>query len=157
LEIEMKHPKTLLAVGLTLGLAGMAAAHDATTKGQGMGAQAMMAPGLMMPSMDPVAGEKLFAEKGCVACHAINGVGGEDAPALDATTMTGPMNPFDFAARMWKGAEAMVMMQKDELGGQIELTGDELANIIAFVHNPEVQKQFTWDDVPATLREKLGH
>lgn len=157
----MKHMTLAGAVGLISLLASAALAHDTNTTQQGTGGammgQAMMAPGLMMPQMDPQAGEKLFATKGCVICHSINGVGGTDAPALDAATMPGPMNPFDFAAKMWKGAPAMVMMQQQELGAQIEFTGDELASIIAFVHNPAAQAQFTWDDVPAKFRKKLGH
>ena len=62
-----------------------------------------MMPGmqrLMMPRMDPARGRKLYASKGCVACHAINGVGGHDATPLDARTMGARMNPFDFAAKM---------------------------------------------------------
>ncbi len=51
---------------------------------------------LMMPNMDPALGRKLFASKGCVAGHAINGVGGHDATALDAHTMDAMMNPLRF-------------------------------------------------------------
>src|SRR3546814_3672335 len=75
----------------------------------------MMGPGLMMPSMDAARGRQLFASKGCVVCHSVNGVGGENAPPLDASTMSMPMNPFEFAARMWRGAEAMVALQREEL------------------------------------------
>ncbi|MGH8630355.1 MAG: c-type cytochrome, partial [Burkholderiales bacterium] len=49
----------------------------------------MMSPGMMMPSMDAANGRKLFAAKGCVVCHAVNGIGGQDAAALDASTMQG--------------------------------------------------------------------
>jgi len=59
-----------------------------------------------------------------------------------------PMNPFEFAARMWRGAPAMVAAQEDELGGQIEFTGQELADIIAFVHDSEEQKAFSAGDIP---------
>ena len=97
----------------------------------------MMASGLTMPEMDAAECRRLFAEKGCVVCHSINGVGGTDAPMLDAEFMDNPMNPFEFAARMWRGAEAMVELQRDELGGVIELNGEELAAIIAFVHDAE--------------------
>jgi len=108
----------------------------------------MMGTGLFLPRMDPAAGRLLFASKGCVVCHSINGVGGEDAPALDASLMTMPMNPFEFAARMWRGAGAMVALQQDELGAQIELNGEELANIIAFVHDAEEQAKFSAADIP---------
>jgi cytochrome c553 len=59
------------------------------TSGQSM----MMSPGMMMPSMDAANGRKLFAAKGCVVCHAVNGIGGQDAPALDASTMPGRPTP----------------------------------------------------------------
>ena len=114
--------------------------------------------GLMMPRMDPEDGRRLFAAKGCVVCHSVNGVGGEDAPPLDVQDMPmGMMNPFEFAARMWRGAGAMIELQEDELGGQIELTGEELANIIAFVHDTEEQKRFSEKDIPEDIAKLMGH
>jgi mono/diheme cytochrome c family protein len=111
--------------------------------------------GLQIPAFDPVKGRALFGEKGCVVCHSINGVGGEDAPDLSAEHMERPMNAFEFAARMWRGAPAMIAMQEDELGGQIELTGDELAAIIAFVHDSNEQGKFSEADVPEEIMEIL--
>ncbi|NNE33897.1 MAG: c-type cytochrome [Rhodothermales bacterium] len=110
-----------------------------------------------MPEMDPVRGRRVFAEKGCVVCHSINGIGGEDATPLDATTMSPMMNPFEFTAKMWRGAEAMVILQRDELGEQIELTGQDLADIIAFVHSHKEQTEFTEADVPEKIRELIEH
>ena len=117
----------------------------------------VMSPGLMMPQMDPENGRALFAAKGCVVCHSINGVGGEDARMLGAEFMDTPMNPFEFAARMWRGAEVMVMMQSDELGEPIELTGQELADIIAFVHDPAEQAKFSHDDIPEKIEKLIAH
>ncbi len=117
----------------------------------------MMSHDLVIPKMDAVKGRKLFASKGCVVCHSINGVGGEDAPLLDAEYMDSPMNPFDFAAKMWRGAEAMVMLQREELGDVIELTGDDLANIIAFVHNLDQQATFSEDEIPNEIAEMMHH
>ncbi len=93
-----------------------------TMQGGMMGGEMMMpgAQGLMMPTMDPVRGRELFASKGCVTCHSINGVGGEDATPLDAHTMQSMMNPFDFAAKMWRMAPAMIAAQEEALGEQIE-------------------------------------
>lgn len=103
---------------------------------------------LLMPIMNSERGRLLFASKGCVVCHSVNGVGGTDAPALDASTMAGPMNPFEFVARMWRGAPAMIAMQFAELGHQIQFTGQELADIIAFAHDPSEQEEFSADDIP---------
>ncbi len=115
-------------------------------------------PLLALPVMDPARGRKLFASKGCVVCHSVNGVGGEDAPPFDMTEMPGRyMNPFDFAARMWRGAETMIAMQNEELGHQIELNGQELADIIAFAHDPKEQKKFSAADIPAQVKDWIAH
>ncbi|RWB96378.1 MAG: c-type cytochrome [Mesorhizobium sp.] len=116
----------------------------------------MMGPGMIMPAMNSAHGRRLFAEKGCAVCHSINGIGGEDAPALDAATMPKGMNPFDFVATMWRGAPAMIEMQNDELGSQIEFTGDELEDIIAFVHDGAEQKKFTKADIPPKISAILN-
>ena len=119
-----------------------------------LSAQAATAgPGLLMPDFDATRGRALFAAKGCVVCHAVNGVGGEDAPALDYDPSGGPMDPFDFAAKMWRGAEPMIYMQQDELGNQIELDGAELAAIIAFAHDADEQRLFTEYDIPENIAE----
>ena len=116
----------------------------------------MMGPDLMMPAMDPAQGRKLFAAKGCVVCHAVNGIGGQDAAALDASTMRGMTNPFDFVANMWRGAPAMIDMQREELGEQIEFTGQELAHIIAFLHHEEEQKKFSDADIPPNIKAVMA-
>jgi len=119
-----------------------------------MSAQAAMAgPGLLMPDFDATRGRALFASKGCVVCHSVNGVGGVDAPALDYDTASGPMDPFEFAAKMWRGAEPMIYMQQNELGDQIELNGAELAAIIAFAHDEDEQRLFSEYDIPDNIAE----
>jgi mono/diheme cytochrome c family protein len=106
--------------------------------------------------MDPANGRKLFASKGCVVCHSVNGVGGKDAPPLDASTMVGMTNPFDFVANMWRGAGPMIQLQQEELGGQIEFTGQELSDIIAFLHDEEEQKKFSEADIPANIMAAMA-
>jgi len=115
------------------------------------------AQGLMMPQMDPARGRELFASKGCVTCHSINGVGGEDATPLDAHTMQPMMNPFEFAAKMWRMAPAMIAAQEEVLGEQIEFTGDELADIIAFVHHDAEQHKFSEADIPPEIMPMMHH
>jgi len=115
----------------------------------------LMENGMLIPAFDPAKGRKLFGSKGCVVCHSINGVGGEDAPDLSAANMEKPMNAFEFAARMWRGAPAMIAMQEDELDAQIELNGEELAAIIAFAHDAKEQAKFSKADVPEEFLKML--
>lgn len=118
--------------------------------------QHMLTPGIMMPSMDASKGRKLFASKGCVLCHAVNGIGGADAAPLDATAMSEMTNPFDFVANMWRGAQPMIELQDEELGGQVEFTGQELADIIAFLHDPGEQLNFTVSDIPPEIQAAMA-
>ena len=76
---------------------------------------------------------------------------------LDAEFMDGPMNPFEFSANMWRGAETMVMMQREELGYVIELSGQELADITAFVHDAKEQAVFSTEDIPEDIQELMEH
>ncbi len=45
----------------------------------------------------------------------------------------------------------MIFMQQDELGGQIELNGEELAAIIAFAHDADEQAMFSEADIPERI------
>ena len=160
---------SLVVIGLSfspLAVAGQTQGTEAQAAGpcdQGMQGQGMMGnaqgmpsmPYMRMPEMNAAKGRTLFVTKGCVACHSINGIGGHDAAKLDAKTMEPMMNPFDFAAKMWLMAPAMIAAQEDELGGQILFTGDELSDIIAFVHDPEEQKKFTKADLTPEMQHMM--
>ena len=104
--------------------------------------------GVAMPPMDPERGRHVFVEKGCVASHSVNGVGGDLGPALNAADMPSPMNSFEFAARMWRGAQAMTALQEDLLGAVISLDGQDLADLVAFAHDAEEQGRLTEDQIP---------
>ena len=104
--------------------------------------------GVTMPPMDPVRGRHLFLEKGCIACHSVNGVGGDLGPALNAGDMPRPMNSFEFVARMWRGARAMTELQEELLGEVISLDGQDLADLVVFAHDPEEQAKLTEDQIP---------
>ncbi len=146
----------LAVAGVLVGcaMAGPAVASHLDTRspvGVGQGVR------LVMPIMNPARGKKLFVAKGCVACHAINGVGGHDAPAMDAHVKGQMMNPFDFAAKMWNHAPGMIAAQEAALGEQIYFTGPELADIIAFVHDDEAQHVFSEADLTAQARKMMDH
>jgi len=137
--------------------AALTGALPASAESNGQDTPSLMTSGLILPPLDAVEGRALFAEKGCVVCHSINGVGGVDAPPLDAEFMDLPMNPFEFAARMWAGAEWMVELQREELGDVIYLNGEELAAIIAFVHDADEQMKFSESDIPEEIEAMMEH
>ena len=112
---------------------------------------------LVMPVMNPVRGAKVFVDKGCIACHAINGIGGHDAPNMDVHVQGGYMSPFDFAAKMWNHAPAMIAAQEGAFGEQITFTGSELADIIAFVHDDDAQHAFSEKNLTAKARKMMDH
>ncbi len=112
---------------------------------------------LLMPIMSSSRGMDLFVDKGCVACHAVNGVGGHDSSSLDAHDMDEFMNPFDLAAKMWMMAPYMIAAQEEAFGEQILFDGDELADIIAFLHDDVQQHEFTEANLTETALELMEH
>ena len=111
--------------------------------------------GLAFPPMDAGRGRDLFVNKGCVVCHSVNNVGGDAGPSLNAVDMPKPMNAFEFAARMWRGAPAMIAMQQEEFGEVINLDGQELADLIAFAHDTKEQMKLTLEQIPKPFRDKM--
>ncbi len=111
--------------------------------------------GLVLPKTDSKRGRELYVSKGCVACHSINGVGGADAAPLDAATMDPAMNPFEFFARMWLGTKPMIAMQESRMGQQVEFTAQELGDIVAFIHDAEMQKSFSAGEIPHDIGELM--
>lgn len=104
---------------------------------------------------DAATGRTLFVEKGCVICHSVNGVGGKAAPVLDAEIGLPPIDPLDFAARIWRGAPAMVELQSMELGYTIDLSAADIAHLAAFAGDREEQKKLTEDALSEELRNGL--
>lgn len=113
--------------------------------------------GILIPMISSERGRTLFVSKGCVICHSINGVGGEAAPALDADENKPYVDVFDFMARMWRGSIAMTSLQAMEFGYQIQLEGNELADIVGFVYDREEQQRFSEDDVPELIQDWIIH
>jgi mono/diheme cytochrome c family protein len=104
---------------------------------------------------DATVGRALFVEKGCVLCHSINGVGGKAAPALDAADPYVKPDPLEFAARMWRGAPAMVEFQSVELGYVIDLSADDIAHLATFAASREEQKLLLDSAIPGPMRDSL--
>jgi len=106
----------------------------------------------IVPQLSAERGKQLFSNKACVVCHSVNGVGGKAASPLDAPDEVATIDVLAFAARMWRGADAMIVFQSMELGYQINLTGQEVADIAAFVYDKESQSNFTEENVPEIIR-----
>jgi len=107
---------------------------------------------IVLPLPDPAKGQQLFVTKGCFVCHAVNGIGGTAAPALDAPEDLVRLDVLRFAARMWWGALAMLELQNLELGYEIKLDGSEIADLAAFAASAETQQSFSVDDIPEIMR-----
>jgi hypothetical protein len=112
--------------------------------------------GLVLPPMNSERGREIFLEKGCIVCHSVNGIGGNIGPSLNASDMPEPMNAFEFAARMWRGAPVMAEMQEDLLGDMIDLTGQDLADIVAFTHDEAEQREISMSQVPGKYRDLIA-
>jgi len=106
-------------------------------------------------SSDPESGRTLFVDKGCVICHSVNGVGGKAAPALDAPIGAPAIDPLEFAARMWRGAPAMIELQSIELGYTIYLTADDIGDLAAFSADRDTQKKVSLEGLPENIRDGL--
>lgn len=145
----------VFAALIVLGSAAPALSSNHAKGGAAQNASPTSGPALLLPMMNSERGRKLFASKGCVVCHAINGVGGDHSVDLAELHSERPMDAFGFAAGMWRGAEAMIAQQKYELGEQIELNGQELADITAFVHDPWEQKKFSKRDIPHRILDMM--
>jgi len=110
-------------------------------------------PTMATERMDAARGRDLFVTKGCVVCHSVNGIGGQairdlggkPAPSLDAARMPASKDVFEFFARMWRGAESMIALQREQLGYMIRLDAGELADIMTFVYDAEEQRKLTED------------
>lgn len=105
-----------------------------------------------LPVPDAERGRTLFVNKGCVVCHSVNGVGGQAGPTLHATEPAGVFDPLDFAARMWRGADAMLALQNSEFGYQIELSGQDIADLAAFAESHDQQRDFSEDEIPEVMQ-----
>jgi mono/diheme cytochrome c family protein len=104
------------------------------------------------PELNARRGRILFISNGCVICHQVNGVGGRAAPDLSAGTKPDLVDPLEFSARMWRGAQAMAALQTIELGYVIDLSAQNIADLAAFAASPEEQNLLTLDSVSNEMR-----
>jgi mono/diheme cytochrome c family protein len=90
------------------------------------GETAQVAPGT------PERGRKLFAEKKCVECHAVGGSAGKVGPDLGKPGHQGSLT--QFASRMWTHEPAMAARMKQRGLDVPRLSGQEMADILAYLY-----------------------
>jgi cytochrome c2 len=94
-------------------------------------AGAASAQPLFGPGQDPLAGSRVFGSKGCVKCHAVNGVGGTVGP--DLGRLPGPRSFNDLAAAMWNHLPRMADRMRQLGIPRPELDARETADLVAFL------------------------
>lgn len=106
----------------------------------------------VLPEANPRRGRILYVTNGCVLCHQVNEVGGKAAPPMRQPVTPDEIDPLTFSAHMWQGAEQMIMLQALELGYVIELDGQDIADIAAFVASPEERSLLTKESIPLEMQ-----
>lgn len=82
---------------------------------------------------DPRNGRKLFQEKACRSCHAINGDGGKVGPDLGRQHVA-PPSITQFAGLMWNHSPAMLARMDNQTLARTEFAKREMADLIAYLY-----------------------
>ncbi len=80
----------------------------------------------------PASGEKLFSERRCATCHAVAGKGGRLGPDLGRSGHHVSLT--QFAARMWNHGPTMWAAMKDRGVDVPTLSGQDTADILAYLY-----------------------
>jgi mono/diheme cytochrome c family protein len=83
------------------------------------------------PAQNVAAGARVFGEKGCSGCHAINGVGATVGP--DLGRVGGVASAYGFAALMWNHLPAMASRMRTTGTAAPRVTPWEAADLVAFL------------------------
>jgi mono/diheme cytochrome c family protein len=89
------------------------------------------------PAGDGGKGEELFAERHCIVCHQVGGVGGVVGPDLASRGQF--VAPIQVAAAMWNHGPAMSEAMQARGIGRPRFTGDELADLIAYLESDSLK------------------
>jgi cytochrome c551/c552 len=78
-------------------------------------------------------GARLFTEKGCAHCHAVNGVGGKLAPDLGIRRSPESSLP-QLVTAMWNHAPRMLESMKAEKMSYPDLTYEDMAHLFSYLY-----------------------
>lgn len=94
------------------------------------------------PPQDPLAGSRVFGAKGCVKCHAVNGIGGRIGP--DLARIVRPRSFYDLATAMWNHLPRMADRMQQVGIARPQLDVQEAADLIGFLYT------LNYFDLPGT-------
>lgn len=86
---------------------------------------------LFTAGQDPIAGARLFKDKGCTGCHTVDGRGGGVGPDLSRTPR--PHTFYDLAAALWNHAPQMASAMKRTARSRPQLSANETGHIAAYL------------------------
>ncbi len=86
-----------------------------------------------LPIGRPAEGEKLFASKGCVRCHAVGGVGGSSGPDLGSGRLS-RSRPDQLVIAMWNHAPRMWERMRAEGIEYPEFETQEMSDVFAYLY-----------------------
>jgi mono/diheme cytochrome c family protein len=81
----------------------------------------------------PDEGQKLFVQKGCIACHSVKGRGGQAGGELAQRAIR--LSMVQFALNMWNKAPAMIKEMSRRKIALPQLQASEMADIIAYLYS----------------------
>ena len=81
---------------------------------------------------NPLEGSQLFTEKGCLRCHAINGVGGVGGPDLGQGILKRSL--LDIAGVMWNHSPGMAHVIEERRAARPVFKAPEMASLLSFLY-----------------------
>lgn len=83
-------------------------------------------------AQDPLAGSRVFGAKGCVKCHAVNGIGGKVGP--DLGRIARPRSFYDLTTAMWNHLPRMAERMQQLGIVRPHLGAQEAGDLIGFLY-----------------------
>ncbi len=89
-------------------------------------------PGSGILPGNPLEGSQLFADKGCLRCHAIGGVGGIGGPDLGQGILKRSL--LDIAGVMWNHSPGMAHVLEERHAGRPVFKPEEMGSLLSFLY-----------------------